>query len=458
MAALQSQQQLAQVYYDAITTLDPNQVPNIAGTDPYFKANATSQVIANAIQDTQLAQNNIFPASSSGTYQDRHAGNLNMTPRQGAMPSQSIAKLIEGTGGNTALANYVIPAGTLLMSGITNNQYQVLVTVSITLGDTITDVELQLISTNLGTGTESPANDQLTFNTPLEIAPTQIITIAQVSANGMNAGSNIESNTQFATRIFNFSQNPRGGGSKGDYIKWCFLGSSVVTEADVITTLENFGLLFPIILTGNTDPNYYIDGDINNNFQPTPYPINRTALPQYITDVQIYIDGVRPVNDNPNVITVTTFTLDGLDDSYFEVTVALSAGLTLASNIDIGNGQFLTVTQLIQREFRRAIISAPLGGTEIGVGLDFNQYILVSDIERIIMQGLANSNTYQGNYAAILLSLQIKFFLEGALDPTYLVPVPSLQSNNLFETGDALPKARLVYDIDVNIIDILLVS
>lgn len=457
---VQSQQQLAQVYYNTYLTLNPNIVANIAGTDSYFKANAVSQIGANIIQDIQLLQNNIFPPSSSGVFLDKHAGNLGMTPRMGALPSQGIITLQTGTGGNTALGTVVISAGTLLTSNTTNNQYQTLVDVTITTGNLINTITLQVASVNLGTGTESPVADIWSFNTPITVAVGQVVSTAIVT--NITEGSDIESDNLLAARIFNFSQNPRGGGSIGDYVSWCFLGDPSVTQATVITTpFGNFGILFPVILVGNPDPNYYIDGSVNNDFMPTPYPISRTALPITISNVQTYINGVRPINDNPNVLTVATYLVNGANLNMFIVTVALSPGLTLTTQIEVANGSFLTVTQLIQREFRRAIISAPLGGTEINTGTDdspvYNQYILVSDIERIISQGLANSGTYQGNYASILVSIQIDYFYNSSPTPTYIVPVPSLNSNNLFyqpPTFGALPQVQYVYDIDVSIITV----
>jgi uncharacterized phage protein gp47/JayE len=205
----QSQSQLVTVFNDSITSQDASLVPNEEGGDLYFTGNAVSQTVANGIQDTQLVYNNIFAASSSGVYLDKHAGDLGMTPRMGALPSSGNANLVPGTGGTTALADYTILAGTLMQSSVTNNQYQTTQDVIITMGDTISDVILPIMSALLGTGTTSPPNDVLTFSTPITITDSQIISTCELSSTAMIAGSDAESDTQFALRIFNYAQNPR---------------------------------------------------------------------------------------------------------------------------------------------------------------------------------------------------------------------------------------------------------
>jgi len=463
----QSQAQLVQVYDNAITTLNPNLAPAIQGSDLYFKANATSQIGANIIQDIQLVANNIFAASSSGVYLDKHAGALGMTPRMGGLPSQCSAPLQVGTGGSTFLANYTILAGTTMQDAITNNQYITTVDVEVAIGDTIVDTLLPIISVNLGTGTESPPNDVLTFTTPIVISSMQTITSCAVPATGMVLGSNVENDNTFAARIFNYSLNPRGGGSIGDYYAWCFLGSPNVTQVQIFTTnsIGTNNIVFPIILEGNPDPNYYIDGNISNGFAEAVAPIQRNASLIDIASVQSYIDNVNPVNANPDVLTAATYEFNATipeAGTYFNVYVSLSAGLTLSTQLTLPNlpsPGYITVEAIIQREFRRAIISSPLGGSAIPYNGVTDQRIPISFIEDTIMQGLANNSNLQGNFASLLLGIQIAYFPGGISNPTTgYISVPSLQDSNEFVFIPTLGtyEALIVYDIDVSILNVIL--
>lgn len=460
MATSQSFSQLLQAYYNTIKTLNPNLAPDIQGTAFYFYGNSTSQVAANVLPETQLMQNNIIPASATGTFLDKHDGSLGMTPRQPALPSQGHVTNLVANSGTTAAANFVIPVNTQLTSSSTNQTYNVIQAVSVAAGDTLADVVMQIQSVNLGAGTNSPPNDILTFVTPFVVNVSQSILTASVTSDGMTSGADIESDNSLVLRIFDFMINPRGGGSKGDYIKWCFLGSSNVTQATVIPSYTgNDGILFPVIFEGSPDPNFYIDGNATNNYQPTPAPINRTAIVADIDAVQTYINGVRPEGANPEVITVATYELSGTDPifgngSYFDVNVSLTPGLTLSTNILVSNGSYLTVQELIEREFRRAILQTPSEGTAVTISTVTNQYIIVSDIERTIQLGLANNAQFQGNYAAILVGLEIEYHAQGSPTPTYYVPIPSINNDNLFIVASGLIQAYLVYDIDVTMINI----
>jgi hypothetical protein len=464
----QSQSQFVQVFYDSITSLNPNLVPSIPGGDFYFVGDATSQLAANIVQDIQLFYNNIFPASSNSTYLDKHAAALGMTPRMGALPSLGTVTLI-ATG--TSSASYTILEGTLLQSSVTNNQYKTTQDVIIPTLTIVNTITLPIMSVLLGTGTESPAADILTFSTPFTVPTGILVSTATVTGN-MIAGSDIESDQQFALRIFDFAQNPRGGGSDGDYISWCFLGSSNVTQATVIQTIiiGNNNILFPIILSGNSDSNYYVDGNISNGFAQTPAPINRTTPNLDIEKVQIYINGVKPENDNPFVLTVATYEFSNsmpsprivnttLVGTYFNINVSLSPGLILATQLtlpDLPSPGYITVENLIKREFRRGILRAPLGGTSVTLNpAAANQFLIISDIENIMQQGLANNGNFQGNFASILIALQIEYFPGGLpnLTPDY-IEVPSLDSSTLFKIIGSSWEAYLVYDVDYTILNV----
>lgn len=467
MAVIQAQQQLEQVYYSTVISINPNLVPNIPGTDSYFKAKGVSQVAANVVQDVQQFANNIFPPSASGAFLDKHASNLGIQPRFGAKPSVGTVRLAAATGGNTALANYTIPAGTVLSSSLTGQQYQTSSDTAIIINTAINAITVDIQSVIIAAGTGSPADDVLTFAEPITVATGQTITQATVTAVGMTSGSDIETDNQLAFRIFSFSQFPRGGGSIGDYLRWCELGSVNVTQATLIKSpFGNANILYPVVVGGSPNPNVYVDGTAANGFIPAPYPINRSLTNGDVASVQAYINGVRPVNNNPVVLTVATYGLQDIDPiygngSYFDVNVSLSPGLALTTVIVDSNNVSLTVSELIKREFRRAVIATPLGGSPVNDGTalvpNINQYIVVSNIERLMMINLGNADNFQGALASVLVSVQIEYHAEGAVEATYFVPVPSLKEGNLFTEIDDTLYALMIYDIDTSIINITVV-
>lgn len=465
MPQSQSQQQIYKVFKDGVLFINPNLSPSFTqGQDLYFQGNALSQVGANVVQEITGMANNIFPTSSGGLFLDKHASNLGMTPRMGALPALGEAKLVEGTGAKSG--GNTIPANTQLTDA-NGNIYFTLSDITIASGETINGTAFSFQSLKAGSGTE-PSELTLTFSPALTLSTNGMpstVPVSTASISYATAGSDVESDQSLAIRITFFGQNPRGGGSNGDYRRWCFLGSPEVTQADVITTPQsNEDILFPIILSGNPNPNYYIDGSTNNGYTETAYPISRSAVPETLAAVQNYTDSVCPLNANPNTVTVSTYLFSSAvsstqgDPGTFALNVVLSDGLTLntllsvppnASNINPG----ISVQNLIARELRRAIISTPLGGVRPFIG--GSNYILVSTLEDVIMQGLANTSSQQGNYASVIVSLEILYYPGNTPTVTSpYVPVPSLITDgtngvpNLFING-AAKSVYMVYDIDV---------
>jgi hypothetical protein len=443
--------QFKQIYYDTISALDPNIIPDIQGTDTYFKANATAQVATQVIQDVTQLQNNIIPSSSSGTFLDKHDGSLGMTPRLSATSSKGTLISLTADSGTTASATFTIPANTKLTSFITGNIYIVLQDYTITSGSNLAvlSIPIQIQSVNLGVITYSPVNSILNFDTPIIVSLTQKIESATIGS--MTVGRNLETNNELAQRIFEFMINPRGGGSAGDYIKWAFLGNQNISNVKIIRAfITNYGILFPTCFVGSNNPNDYI-----TESNTVTYPINRQPTNLEMTDVIDYIRGVRPINDNPYPIKAYTYGLQKNDPIYLtvlqlNVTVTLINNLTLSSNITLADGTSITATNLINREIRRAIISTPAFGTLITLGSVSNYYILTSDLEEVVLIGLGSNQTLQGNYASILSSVSINF-QENSGSPTNFIRVPSVESNNLFYNNSGnVVGAYLVYDIETD--------
>jgi hypothetical protein len=435
----QTKEQLVSVFNNEVQSINPNIVTGLDGTGEYITANATAQVVTSVSQDSIQLLNNAFAASSAGTFLDKHGAELQLI-RQGALPSTGIAAL---TNIGAATTTITIPAGTLLTSATTGNQYYTLADVTVTTTQVFTTVQLMINSVILGLGTASPNGDVLTFNTP--ILDGSISLIAAV-AGDMALGSPIENDNQLSNRIFHFSQQPRGGGSLGDYELWGFLGDPSITGSYCVPAggVANSNLIYIIILIGASDPNYYID---------PPIAVNRAASTLNINNVQAYIETYRPVNDDPNVITTTTFMVNSAV-GVITLYVALSSGLTIATFITDVNGTSITVGDIIFRELRRALISTPPGGKSVIIGGTVNQYIIVSDLELGVLTSLGNSGTFQGTYASILTSVRVNFIPTGQTSPISYISVPSLATGNLITEGPP-STAAFIYDLDSTAVNVV---
>lgn len=477
--ATQTQTQLTQLGYNEWKSIDTNAQPDIEGTDSYFKLNSNAAMITQSAQDAQLVENNIFPVSSTVPYIDKHAAELGMTPRMGALPTTGTVYLF-GTPDATFMpvGNYVIPAETAMASSISGVSYYTLSDVILTNGVVYTFnsngyltydidddtflIEIDIQSVNTGTSTVTAPSTELTFGVALSI-PTSgdpySITDCAIPSTGLTPGSPIETTQLLAIRIYTWIQYPHGGGSDGDYYKWSFLGSSNVTGANIINTSNTASsILYPVILEGNADKNYYIDGDVYNGFIQSPN--NRTTNTTDLAIIQTYINSQVPVNSSPLVISAATYYLindndgnDNLDmnlNQQIVIIAALVPGIELSTNITITNSdgttQQITARNLIFRELRRGIVTTPFLGNKV---YDNNTllgyYILVSDLQRIILEGLESSTNFNGNYASILNGLTISYTKDG--DESNYIELPDLLNNNKLVTDDL---GYLVYDIDLN--------
>jgi hypothetical protein len=72
-----------------------------------------------------------------------------------------------------------------------------------------------------------------------------------------------------------------------------------------------------------------------------------------------------------------------------------------------------------------------------------------------MQQGLANNGNFQGNFASILIALQIEYFPGGSSNPTPdYIAVPSLESSTIFKVVGSSWEAYLVYDVDYTILNV----
>lgn len=447
-----TQAQLEQVYNNSVLAENPNLAPSLqAGQDLYFKRKGATQIVATATQELAGLENNIFPVSSISVLLYKHASNLGIPPISGALPSYGNISLVVPVGTLVSPVTFTILSGTLLTNAITSVQYTVTTTTVITIGTAFSTLVIPVQSVLSGASTYSPPNTNLDFATPYVLSPTVTISSALVT-NNFVSGQNLPTDSQVSNVVYNFMQSPRGGGSDGDYQKWSYESSPLITNSSIIPAggidaSQNF--LLVAIMGGSSDPNVNIK---------LTYPISRQSSNETISICSSYIEGVRPVNDNPNVVTVSTFALSpttpnyvttGLLNPVINLRVSLADGLTLTTNITGSDGSVKTVREWILYQFRFAILSAPYKGVLYNGGT----FILGENITTILSNGLANSQYLTGYLCSILVNAT---FTYTDANVTNILDIPVPNSNQFYLVGSPTT-LNIIYDIDTTIINITVV-
>ncbi len=367
-------------YFDNVSSLNPNIDPSQPGSDFWAKGNALGNLISGISQDVYLAQQNTFVQSASGEGVDQQLSERGQIPRMGAQAAMGTM-----TVNNTTDNAITLNKGTLLTYDVTNLIYEVISSVVIA-ANTIQAVAIK--SQKIGSNTKALDGSTLKFNTPITglESPTVV---------NMTDGADVETDLQCIARLLESIQNPRLGGTVGDYETWA-LTINNVNGAKAISNLDILGSVSVIILTGN----YNYDTILKTPPTTSSY-YSRLANASLKVQVEDYIETTRPAGANFFVNGATTqFVLSPMNK--LTVSVSLVQGISLSTVLP---EQGLTVENLIKREVRRGIISSPTGGTKLGNGY----YVLLSDIEQALDFGLSASPTYQGLYASILLDRKVTY-------------------------------------------------
>lgn len=448
-----TQSQLESVFSNTALAEDPNLAPSfLQGQDMYFTQKSTCQVASTVSQETNQFNNNIFPASSSNAFLAQHASSLGIPNVAGAQPSQGTIILAPPSGSPTnPTANFSIQIGSILTNPISAVQYMVTATTNFTTGATFISVPVPIQSVLSGTNTYCVPGTSLTFAVPLVIGSTTI-SLATVN-NDIVSGIDTPTNIDLSALVAAYMQNPRGGGSTGDYFKWALESSSLITFAQILPSgsVSDQNIIFVSGFVGSGDPNF----NINLSF-----PISRSANLATVNTMGTYIESIRPVNDNPIYATVSTYSITQNDsinptnpNPSIILTVLLATGLSLSTIIVGSNGLSMTVEEWIQYQTRYAILSAPYTGTILGDG---QPYILGEDIVTLIKSGLSSSTILQGYLCSLLASVTFSYS-----DNTYtnIVDIPVPNANNyLIPAQGGLPASlEIIYDLDVSIISIVTV-
>lgn len=441
-----TQQQLEQVYKGAVLAENPNLQPSlIQGQDLYFKMVGVAIVVATVVPEVQNLQNNIIPSSSSSTFLYKHAASLGIPILNGAMPTLGTIYLVST---DNAPSSFIIPEGTILSNTATSVQYQTTKDVNVLNGTLLSTVALPFISVLSGKNTYSPPGTQVTLATPLVLSPTITVTLGVLS-NDIVAGSDLPTTLDISQLVTSYMQNPRGGGSSGDYYKWCLASNpTLVTNAVIIPAGEILeqNIIYNSIMSGSGDPN------VNINLA---YPISRSINDlAEIAITENYLNSLRPENDNPRVATVKTYLITDVAggnplNCSINIGVVLSPGLSLSTLIVGTNGETKTVEDWIKYQARWGVLASPYKGTLIN-GLP---YILGTTIITALMTGLADTNSLKGYLCSILVDA---IFTYSDNDITNISNIPVPDSDNYFipPTITTPPYLEIIYDLDVGIVNV----
>lgn len=409
-----TQSQVFTYYANAALAINNKLNVNTPG-DWNFKGNAIASVGAGLSQDLYILQKQQFPQTASGSNLDSMLSNLNLTPRLGNLPATGQVVLSAAI-----VSDVVVNQGQVFLNTLTNVKYICTQTTLVTVAAYAT-TQIPIACTQVGPGFN------MAIPTLLTPSPT-IAGVTTVTVTSMSDGLGTESDPQVASRIIFAFQNPPGGGSVSTFVAWAMSITGVTFVYPFILTNGGLNIINIAIFAGGFDPTTILASP--------GIPYSRTANNALVIQVNNYIQSVKPVNNT--VITITTKTY--MIPEVVSIVVTLVAGLTLTTILPSVN---LTVTQLIQREIRRSIISIPPGGVNVG-GV---YQVPISLIEQTVDEGLASSPYETGIYASILIDREITY--DGSYTPIIL---PSGQDVIDSITGNAL----IVYDIDYSKINVSL--
>jgi hypothetical protein len=321
-----------------------------------IQAGAMAATLLDLYGNLNLVQNSIYVQNSQGNQCDLWLYSRGLTARGGQT---------YGTIDTTVISSVpvTIPANTIFTDNSSNNQYQTLQEVIIP--DNVTVLTLYAIQ---------PGNNYIE-PTGATLAAGNITVTVLTSTNGQL----LESDQSCIARTLQSVRVPQGGSRTTDYFEFCLQSNQtlpipLVTNAIIepnFITINSVNILGAFVLVGTAITEY----QLNKGLLPatTFVGYSRQAPTYVINNANTFIQSQRLVG--LTVITGTTITyLATNSGSPFNLTVSLVEGYTLSTPITVESQDnndnpitiTLTVTQLIQRETRRAICNQPFGGVNIG--------------------------------------------------------------------------------------------
>lgn len=356
-------------YLTILKTIKPEVDISKTDSDWYIRSRVHGGVMSGAYADQRKIADDAFPQSARREALSKHLKLYFDRDFNGAQPADGFV-LVSGTPGST------IPLLTEFIYSPNGNAYQA--TSAVTLSGPTALVPVQ--SVNTGQSQNLLAGAPLTLSSP----PGGINPTATASTN-IADGKDAESTDEAAAAILNRVQQPPAGGTANDYANYAKAASPSVTGSSVIRYLFGLGTLGIVITAGTSD----IDAALNNGDA-----VIREPSDALITTVQNYIDAVKVETDCVHVMGPTPVVID------VDVLCRFVSGDE--NTIDETSG--ISQGDLVRREVKRAIFKTPPGGRRFGN----NGYVVCSEIEEVIDNGLSSEPYNTGVYGQILLDRQVK--------------------------------------------------
>lgn len=406
-------------YQDTVQSENPKANPYIPRTDWYVKGQALSGIMSGAYADLSLKAQEIYPQYRTGNSVDLTLAYLGLPQR---IPETF------GRGNcysDAAVFPFTVPSGTTLTNPDTGKVYTVYVTTVVTSASTL----IPFIANTVGIGNQEHVGQQLNLS-PVIGAVTYLI------VNNSTDGSNLETDSQAILRVLNAYRIPPGGSRTTDYYNFtleanALLASPEITDALVIPsflTITNLDGVLGVFGFGGSAPNDYLLNQSLINISPQLF-YNRTLSALGIDAITNSIFNQKLIASNVFASTNDTYILPTLTQPIIKVTATLIPNITLATVLTIQSTDQnnepieiqITVSNLIKREVRRAIVNTPFGASTDPVTL-VDHFIPISAIEQSLDYGLASVNI-NGIYASILADRKVEVF-NGSIYGYFSIPVP----------------------------------
>jgi len=363
------------------------------------KGAAIAGIGAGIIQDTTTLFNNVWPQFANEQGINLGLASAGIPAIYPATPSiMKLSGLNLGTD-----KSYVIPVGTILTApnGAT---YAVISTSNNLIEVTITSdaPDFYVASTNKGLNTNQTNSTILTIVPPI-ISTDNSTTLNSASVTSSVDGVDRENLGNAANRLIEIKQTPLCSDRATDFKYLAIDPINNVTDAIVLinnqleyTTPGNINVaIFDV--SGNPITNSIL----NKGLIPgtTAEVFTRTSSNDSISVTQAVMNNQDIIGAFPHVNTVTTQPLTTTDTHpFFQIKVTLQPGYSLNTKIMIDD-TILTLSQLIQRETRRAICAQPYGAvlTKDNVTSKYlTSSIAVSSIEQQLDSSLGTPSTIGG--------------------------------------------------------------
>ena len=471
--------ELKKLYIDNVVAIDSSlDVSQYSDYDN--KGNVISALASDVELDTYNSYNDLIPQNASPFGVNLQLSAKKLTIQLPATQAQLNVNILNSnitpqppTG---VVVVFNINVGTILTSSVDSNVYNVINNYNNNLNYVVVDNSnnnlLYCLSQNSGSGNGQNNGSLLTLSPPITSVDGNY-TLNALSVSLSVGGSNQESEASAQERLLNAYGNPKSGGTKATDYKDLLL-SNIVNNLPISDVIPlgannlNYQSSTPInvalyLLSG--DP--ITDSVLNQGLLPSTKEqlFSRTSLPSTIATGSSIVSNNQAIGVFSTVSTVITQILTNntsLSTSLFLISVSLKGSYSLDTNVTLSNGVNLKISQLIQREVRRAICSQPYGANltiNNSTGAYKSSYLPISSIEQQLDSALGtgsktgslgwfitnrevlvyNGNTY-GYQSSIQLSLAI---------PNQVYSASSTQNNSLGWIYDVSTVGNIYNNISV---------